>query len=61
MTAGVWLSFEQYVTHVYWALVEGDFRIWPFCACAMKTYAIFVAESPIFLHLIGNRGRGTPW
>jgi len=36
--------------------------MWPFRACAMKKYAIwpiFVAESPTFLHLIGNRGRRT--
>ena len=45
-------------------MVTSDFRqeveIIPFCACAMKKYAIwhlFMAESSKFLHLIGNRGR----
>jgi len=43
-------------------LVGGNCRIWLFCACAMKTYAMWlllVAESPKFLYLIGNRGRGS--
>jgi len=49
-------------------MVTSDFRpeveILPFRACAVKEYAIkrsFMAESPKFLHPIGNRGRETRW